>query len=105
MTPRQIAILTAMAALAASSWGCAPAPEARALTAADKAQLLREHETLELRRRLGGASPQRLGCTASNSASRLMARANRFSGADSFDSRGCPEEPAGRGPAGEAPSE
>ena len=96
MTPWKI---FGLAALATCSTGCAPAVDARTLTAAEKAQLLREHEAIELRRRLEGGSPQRAGCAASTSVSRLMARANRYAGSDSFDSRGCPEESVGRGPA------
>jgi hypothetical protein len=93
MTPWKIASL---AALCAWSSACAPAADTRVLTPAEKEQLLREHRTLELRHRLGAASPQRLGCTASSPVSRLDARQAHYSGADSFDTRGCTEEHLGK---------
>jgi hypothetical protein len=96
--------IVALAALCAWSSACAPAADTRVLTPAEKEQLVREHEAIELRRRLGVATPQRPGCAGSSSASRLMARENRYSGSDSFDSRGCPEESMGRTPPA-APSE
>jgi hypothetical protein len=75
------------------------AVDERTLTPADKEQLLREHEAMEVRRRLGGNPLQRPGCTSSTPASRLNARQNRYGGADSFDSRGCTQESVGRAPA------
>ncbi len=93
MTPWKIA---GLAALAVCSSACAPAAETRVLTPAEKEQLVREHRTLELRSRLGAASPQRLGCSASTPVSRLNARQGGYSGPDSFDTRGCTDEQVGK---------
>jgi hypothetical protein len=88
--------IAALAALAAWSSACAPAADTRALTPAEKEQLVRDHRTLELRHRLGAASPQRLGCSASSPVSRLNARQSHYSGADSFDTRACTDEQVGK---------
>ena len=93
MTPWKIAVL---AALAACSSACAPSADTRLLTPAEKEQLLREQQTVELRRQLGASSIQRLGCSASSPASRLNARQSHFSAADSFDTRGCTDEQVGK---------
>ncbi len=93
MTPWKIA---ALAALAACSSACAPTADTRPLTPAEKEQLLREHQTAELRRRLGASSIQRLGCSASSPASRLDARQSHYGAADSFDTRGCTDEQVGK---------
>ena len=90
----------AFAALIAGSAACTAAVDERPLTAVEKSRLLREYEAAETRRRLGG-QPERPGCASSTSASRLIARRTGYSGSDSFDSRGCPEETAGRGPSWE----
>jgi hypothetical protein len=89
MTPWKIA---ALAALAVCSSACAPAADLRPLTPDEKEQLVREQRTLELRHRLGAASPQRLGCAASSPVSRMNARQSHYHGADSFGTRGCTEE-------------
>ena len=83
---------------------CAPTADTRVLTPAEKEQLVHEQEALELRRRLGLARP-RPACAGSTPATRLMARRSQYSGADSFDTRGCPEESMGRMPPQGAPSE
>lgn len=90
MTPWKIA---AFAALATCSSACAPAADTRVLTPAEKEQLLREHQNAELRRKLGVSSTQRLGCSASSPVSRLNARQSHYGAADSFDTRGCTEDP------------
>jgi hypothetical protein len=94
--------IAGLAALAALSAGCAPAADTRSLTAAEKEQLVREQEAVAVRRQLEGRAPQRAGCSASTSASRLLARRNGYNGSDSFDSRGCPEESVGGGPVRDA---
>lgn len=88
--------IAGLVALGACSTACAPAADTRLLTPAEKEQLLREQRTLELRRSLGASSIPRLGCSASSSASRLNARQSGYSGADSFDARGCTEEQLGK---------
>lgn len=91
-----------LVALVAWSSGCAPVVDARALTPADKEQLLHEHEAAKARRRLEGGSPERPGCSSSTSASRPVGRQEHHGGSDSFDSRGCPEGSKGRASASDA---
>ena len=86
--PRPLPIVAALAFNA----GCAASTaDTRPLTDAERQALIREQEAKSLKRE--GQAGGRAGCAGSSPSSRLNARRADYQGADSFDSRGCPEEP------------
>ena len=86
-----------VALIASIGLGCAGAAvDTRPLSDAEREALIREQQTVALRRDVGAPGNARTGCAQSSMSSRLNARRTDYQGADSFDSRGCVEAPPPR---------